>query len=553
MQSVSKTAKAPPNPPKTRRARASSPLIVPSSVPHQDLPPEDVAPVKRKATRTKSTAAKRVRKKLVVSASSRVRNKNPINYKESSDEELLSQSEREEEVTTEPADDEEYVTGGPSRKRKRGIKVETPSEQLKPRRGGKAPASTRQVKRARAASGSNNGEEATRVFALWRQDGSYYSGVVHSQAHSQATGQARYTVHFDDDTKDEVRLDQMRLCTLKVGDSAFIPNSNRAVEITDVDADEETVTVRSEGHQVEVHISKLRIAARTISSGWDDRLVTSVVCQVKPLRSSANPTSRFSVSSTTSSRRATSDLFSRIGFCITHNSEAASEKEAMSVRIRNYGGVVIDDWECMLEMKGKRTARQWTLTDSDAVPTETLKALDCVFLLAEDPTHTPKYLIALALGIPCLQMDFIQHAIDTNTLADWTMYLLPSGFSDFYASRVSQFIIADWGDGRDDLKNIMNNRVAFKAFKGKKILCVSRGVLDDNDVSAALPKIMLAMGATSVEAVREIGRATLKLTKYDYIVNRDTEIKASKLRDCTVVSWDWVKDALISRCMPPIN
>ncbi|KAF8212143.1 hypothetical protein K438DRAFT_1806042 [Mycena galopus ATCC 62051] len=509
--------------PRTRRTRATSPKVIPSS--HEVAPP-----VKRKqtATRAKPAAAARGRRKPAAATGSRACTKNPINYKEeSTDDEALPQSE---EVTTEP--DNGYASAGPSsRKRKRAFKVEK---------------STHPVKRARGASNSaNNGGKPTRVLALWRQDGNYYPGVVHSQG----TMQGRYTVHFDDETKDEVRLDSMRLCTPQVGDTVFIPKVTRAVKITAVDLEEEMVTVNSDGSQVELHISGIRIPARTISSRWGDRLVTSVVCRVKPQKSFASPTaSRSSVAS--GSRRTTSDLFSGTGFCITH--EAASEKEALTALIRNNGGVVIDDWDCMLEMKGKRTTYRWTLKESDAVPTSTLRGVDRVFLLAEDPTQTPKYLTALALGIPCIRMHFIQHAIDTGDLTDWTMYLLFSGFSECYSSRVTQFIIADWGDGNDDIEGIMHNPVAFKAFKGKKVLCVSRGVLDNNVNAAALPKIMLAMGASSVEAVKEIARASLTPSDYDYIVNKDGDNNIAKLRDCTVVTWDWVKDALISRCIPPI-
>jgi hypothetical protein len=336
----------------------------------------------------------------------------PDYNEESSDDEILPKSEPDEDVTTEPADDEEYMAAGPStRKRKRGIKVESPTVEYQPksRKGGKPSGSARQVKRARAASSSSNTAYGTRVFALWRKDGNYYSGVVHSQ-----TGQGRYIVHFDDETSDEVRLDQMRLCVLKVGDSVFIAGVSRAVKISDV-LDENTVTVSTDAFSKDVNVPHVRIGARTITSSWTDRVVTaqSVVCQVKPYRSFTSPTpSRFSISSVGSSKK-TSDLFARIGFCITHASGAEKEKEAMAARIKSSGGIVIDDWEDVIPMKGRRSNNntRWILKDTDAVAT--FGGVERVFLLAEDATQTPKYLIALALGIPCLRVDFIKRAIET--------------------------------------------------------------------------------------------------------------------------------------------
>jgi hypothetical protein len=88
-------------------------------------------------------------------------------------------------------------------------------------------------------------------------------------------------------------------------------------------------------------------------------------------------------------------------------------KDSLVAQIKSNGGEVIDDWECILGMKGERKHQRWTLNNSDIVPTDKLLKLQRVFLLADAPSHTLKYLLALALGIPCLKMEFIQHAIET--------------------------------------------------------------------------------------------------------------------------------------------
>ncbi|KAJ7449899.1 hypothetical protein FB451DRAFT_1343040 [Mycena latifolia] len=405
-------------------------------------------------------------------------------------------------------------------------------------------------KRARAASTST--PQPTRVFALWRKDGNFYSGFVHSQVM-----EGRYKVQFDDGTSDDVRIDQMRLCDPRVGDTAFVATLHRAVKITAVLTSEEKFKVEADSFWDMVLVSQLRIGSRTITSGWADRVLTAdaIVCAVKPPRSLISPSpSRNSVFSAASSRRC-SDLFAKIGFCITHALEAEQEKEAVASRIKKNGGVVIDDWDDMITMKGKQSSTRWTLEQKDARPM--FHGVERVFLLSDDASQTPKFLLALALGIPCLRVDFVAHAIETGELTDWMMYLLPSGFSETRNCRVSQWLNADFGEDVDDIKDIMNNPVAHKVFRDKKILCVGAEVITfskgKKNANLAIARIILAMGAATVEAVREIKHASCALSEYDYIVNKDNNTRVAKMRESTVVPWDWVKDALISGCLPAIR
>ncbi|KAJ7709817.1 hypothetical protein B0H17DRAFT_1029359 [Mycena rosella] len=544
------------NPPKKRRTREVFPEV-PSSVPRQDSPAanEGTAAKLKAGPKAKSAAATRVRKR-VGGSSKRGNARNETEEEESSEDELLMlRSERDEEVSTEPADDDdEYMAAGPStRKRKRGIKTKSISVQPQPRarRATKSSPPTRPAKRARAISTSTyTASEPTRVFALWRKDGNYYSGLVHSQIE-----QGRYRVDFDDNTSDDVRLDQMRLCNPKVGDNAFVAGLPRIVVITKVLLADEKVHVEADNFEQDVHVSHLRIGSRMIASGWADRVLTvgAIVCAVKPPKSLTSPTpSRLSVHSAGSSRR--SDLFSKIGFCITHAVEAEEEKEVVAARIKSNGGVVIEDWEDVITIKGKQVGNRWTLDESDVNPV--FRGLERVFLLSDDACQTSKFLLALALGIPCVRIDFIARAIETGDLTDWMMNLLPAGFSESHNCRVTQFVNADWGDDPDDIKKIMGNPVTHKVFSGKTILYIGPEVLTatkgrKKNVGLAIPRIMLAMGAESVEAVREAKHASCALSAYDYIVNK-SNARIAKKPDWTVVPWDWVKDALISGCIPAI-
>ncbi|KAJ7774489.1 hypothetical protein DFH07DRAFT_767201 [Mycena maculata] len=538
---TTRVASAKPNPPKRQKRRDDSP-DVPSSVPHQDHPPA-VAPVKAQAkgrSRTKSALTTRARKKPAKKMPKRSAAKNA----EDSDDGMLSPNSEEE---TDPADDDEYTAAGSStRKRKRAIKAESPVVQYQPRgrRGtGKASASTRQLTRGRATSTSTHaGSEPTRVFALWRRDGHFYSGVLHSFI----AAQMKYRVHFDDGTEDDVSINQMRLCAPRVGDTGFIQGQTRPVMIVGL-LDDGQISVERDRVSSTVPVSSLRIAARTINSLWGDRVLDTetIVCIVRPPRSIATPTpSRLSSVSGGFSRRC-SDLFAKIGFCITYVTEAGGEKEAIAAQIKNNGGVVINNWEEVILMKGKRTKTRWTLNQKDA--TTAFRGVQYVFLLSDDASYTSKYLMALALGVPCLRFDYIDRALETNDLTVWTSHLLLAGFSDLYSCRVSQTINADW-DTLLDMTGIMNDPVSFKPFAEKAVLYAG------TQAAAVIPRIILAMGAESVETVSDVKHASCPLAEYDYIVV--FAAKERQLRGCTVstvVSWDWVKDALISRSIPPIN
>ncbi|KAJ7430719.1 hypothetical protein B0H11DRAFT_2134690 [Mycena galericulata] len=523
------------NPPKKRKIRAISPEV-PSSVPHQDHPaPDPIAPANAKRrTRVKSGAT-------AGAGNSRMPKRGVARNTKNLDESL---SETDEEAT-ESADDEYMVAGPSTRKRKRGIKAESPvvSCQLKGRRAvSKASTSTRQTTRRRATSTSTHTTlEPTRVFALWRKDGHFYSGSVHSFI----AGEGKYKVKFDDGTEDDVRLDQMRSCAPKLKDFVFVPGVHRAGEIVGL-LDDGRVSVEA-GILKDVRVSDLRIGARAIETGWSDRALTTdtIVCAVKPPKPLSTPTpSRISVASTSSrtSSRRSSELFAKIGFCIT--SSTAGDKEVITAQIRNHGGTVFDDWQAVIPMKGKRTTNRWILERKDATPVS--RGVQRLFLLSEDASRTTKYLVALALGIPCLRIDFIENAIETNQINDWTSYLLLAGYSDLLKCRVTQFINADW-DVHTNLVEAMNDPVCFKVLPRKNVLYV------DDDAETTVPCIILSMGADSVENLQELRYASRPLVDYDYIIASPKIYAANerKLRKCTFVLWDSVKDALISRRIEP--
>ncbi len=66
----------------------------------------------------------------------------------------------------------------------------------------------------------------------------------------------------------------------------------------------------------------------------------------------------------------------------------------------------------------------------------------------------------------------------------------------------------------------------------------------------ALPRIILAMGAETVEAVTESRYASRECHDYDYIIVREPSDYSPDFVGCTTVTWTWVKESLTaSRCL----
>lgn len=157
-------------------------------------------------------------------------------------------------------------------------------------------------------------------------------------------------------------------------------------------------------------------------------------------------------------------------------------------------------------------------------------------------------------------------------IPNWQEYLLPQGTSQHFQTTVSQFVDLDWGDTQRYVDNIMENRVASKLFDEMNILCVGESFISckvrmflnaihpsGTDAPCLQPilHIMLAMGAEKVDAVKILDVTSERLSKFHYVVIKDTIIKhwqraVLDRNGCEIVSWEWVKDCLISGRLVPI-
>ncbi|KAG5653828.1 hypothetical protein H0H81_010101 [Sphagnurus paluster] len=557
---------------------------VPSSLPDQDhLEAGDAKRQRLDVTGAKKgkgkaapaqTATKPKRSKTAPSG--RLRGRTVLDYAESS----ISPSEDElpaegDEDGTEPAE-EEYqepeVVDQSARKRKRGAApAKAPKGKMKvakkATRSTSSAVSNRQVKKLRSVSSAAKIAEraGTRVFALWKQDGHFYTGTVH--AHSEGS-HSTYVIQFDDGTDGIVSVDNMRLLDLHVGDDVLVPSFTRGVKVTDTSGlVSGLVTVGLDTGPEDVPLQAIKIASKTISYAWKDRILspTNIITTVKPegTRPSATPSGN-SVLGGSTTRSTRSTLFDRTALAITISS-TETDREAVVANIKNHGGFIVNDWSDVIRMDGKHThsGNRWVISRSESKWIAS-DHVERVFLLADYASLKPKFLIALALGIPCLSFEWLNNSVTGLKEDEWTKYILPQGYSEALGARPSQQVDYDWGNSIHQLNEIMDNRVPCKLFDGKTILCVGAEMIPtqkgkkatiadekNHEAQNAVTRIILAMGANRVEAVSDVRYASSAISSFDYVVVKEAGHYGPHLEDGTIVHWPWVKDCLVaSRLLP---
>lgn len=588
------------------KTRSKEPTIVPSSAPEQDLrgkgfpklPSADASSrAEHKKLKAKDvTAAPRGRSTSTTSKGAK-RKRPPSSSTEGSEDhgsvELPMFAKEEEEETDRGEEEEEEIgstydydidvaspppapkTGFSHKRRRIEAKPSSvPKGSTAVHRFSATPApGARSIKRLRSGASTSRAasEPATRVFALWKQDGHYYSGIVHSVLPRR--GNTKYLVKFDDGTEDEVELKNMRSCELYVGDNVIVSNGargrvsdvreleSRGFFLVEVNDGEKTMTS-------EVEFADIRIANRVLQNQWKNRILSpeAIITVVKPklLTDTATPSQRSLASLPGRLQRE----FAKTGFVVTlspKNSNPEQTKKSAMNAIKDYGGQLVDDWSSVFTMEGRHSQsnKRWTVTPDDFHLKEGV-ALDRVFLLADDANQKPKFLIALALGIPCLSFEWLTKA--TKPSEDWQAFLLPAGYSDVLSARVSQLVDLDWGNCSEYLQDILSNSVAPKLFSDKKLLCIGvdfvpphRGRKNASNVgrvteaARTVPWIILCMGASKVEAVTDIKQVSSKeLRTFDYVIVQDTA-DVHDLRGVTVATVTWIKECLISSRIVPTN
>ncbi|EKM55223.1 uncharacterized protein PHACADRAFT_184039 [Phanerochaete carnosa HHB-10118-sp] len=481
-----------------------------------------------------------------------------------------------EEVLTELADEDMEESSLSTRKRRRGTSSALKASARSIKTNTSTPP-TRSSSRVKSTSlGRGLSVSATRVLALWKQDSHYYVGTVYSE---ESPGQ-RYVVRFDDGTEDAVDLSKLRRCDLRQGDYVLIKASRPVrAEVADAsqcNTSERQVVVRfgdgGDGYKEEVDTKDIMIPSRSVISKWADRTLTAdqVVTLLRPkLKQSPTPSKLSEIASWSKS---TKGMFARTGFILTTSPGMVDwdkERGGLETQIKSQGGHIFEDWCRVFSMEGMPSlgGKRWVLEKGE-IKLER-EELERVFLLADDACHKPKFLIALALGIPCVKFGWLYDSVAEMAEREWQPYLLPAGTSEQLNARISQTVDVDWGNCPEHVRDIMDNRVPFKLFGDMNILCILADIFPgknpkrpqgnsdidrSREAARMIPRILLCMGAARVEAVDIPAHASCKLDMYDYVVVKDADEarRHPRTRDlANCVTFPWVKECLITgRTLP---
>ena len=319
---------------------------------------------------------------------------------------------QEDEAKTEPADDDEEAGFESSediplaRKRKRlGLdqrphRTASGSSTLQgatPQRG--------VSKRIRSLPGSLRDiaqSDCTRVFARWPLCQHFYPGFVHSRSPIQSD---LYVVRFDDGTECPVHISDLRQSELEEGDEVFVIGYKQSGRVTAIDRWDTEGYVRVQvdtGGELDVKASSIKIRGSAIDKDWGERIVhENSICTLLQAQGLNSSTSK----STAVNGTSTSKFLKRIGFVVTMKSADEKSRTQISDLIKNKGGRIIEDWTNLFPFSPTQTDRSWVARQADVKHKDL--GVQTVFLLADEPNQKPKYLVALALGIPCVSTNWL--------------------------------------------------------------------------------------------------------------------------------------------------
>lgn len=396
----------------------SDEIEVPSSAPDQDIPKETAIKDEGKA-RTRPKRTTRVTANSHANKRRKIDSNTPVAHRvkrerravvnariSDQDEEDDEEDDEEEDEDEEEEDDEDDFTPEPTtkkRKRKASIspKIVRGTSRTSTRAG---TASVHQ--REQSLSSAISIEPATRVYAWWRADSHYYSGAVQAAVPGSTT---RFQIYFDDESKADVDIDKLRRCILRVGDEVVVKDTKAKVTNVDDFASRSVVTVRmdyaDEDDTMEVELRDTAIASRTIASHWKDRTL-----QTHDITTVERPTVKREDPSSTAASTYPRRLMHKTGFVVSLSTVNGDDQKARITKcIKASGGRHIDDWPEVFSLEGEASDERWVAEPKDIKWKGT--NISRIFLLADEENHKPKYLIALALGIPCLKVSWLTEAI----------------------------------------------------------------------------------------------------------------------------------------------
>jgi len=249
--------------------------------------------------------------------------------------------------------------------------------------------------------------ERIRVFALWKQDAHYYAGTISAQNTKTET----YTVEFDDNTiKHDISIEDMRVLDLRPGDNivygkGIIGTVDRVVN--------PHVFISTSGKKKahKILLQQVLISSKTINSEWADRRLTKEMVGLVEDEATGEQEPRDELAKEVP---VPGDHFlNGCGIIATFSAGLPQDERERNIsRLRSilarHGGQLVGDWHNVLSLEGKLGPKNayWYI-EKKGVCLREGKDFKRLFLMADELSQKTKFLFALAMGVPCLELQWL--------------------------------------------------------------------------------------------------------------------------------------------------
>ncbi|WAR63467.1 hypothetical protein PtB15_17B67 [Puccinia triticina] len=135
--------------------------------------------------------------------------------------------------------------------------------------------------------------------------------------------------------------------------------------------------------------------------------------------------------------------------------------------------------------------------------------LRAILLVADAPVKTLKYLMALALGIPCVSTKWVTHSCDQGYALDWEKYLIGPGPSVFLGAvpALVNLQLPILHRPAHHLRAVFDAREPLLILRDKSVVYVSSKAKPKSDWNETVKPILCASGATRLGFVETKGLA----------------------------------------------
>lgn len=191
---------------------------------------------------------------------------------------------------------------------------------------------------------------------------------------------------------------------------------------------------------------------------------------------------------------ATDGIFTSMAFCLSYTSNETSLQQITKLLLENGGTILPTSFH--------------DLVDDDMSVKARFENFGFAALLTDRHSRKPKYMEALAFGLPCLSGRWVEACIKVQKIVDWRDYLLPAGESAELEGAVRSRTNVLPEIGVSSLKEILRHRqqlfahstMIFVAGKGKS-----------SDAHALHLSFVRVMGVEHIEKVADLAAAKEKL------------------------------------------